>query len=69
MIRADKHVPPNPAHVAGNAKGEEMVQRKGREPGRDDQNKQGYRSARDATSVGAEHHGPILPIMPEMPPA
>ncbi len=65
---SDKN-PPTPTHVPGTHKGEELVQRRGREPGREVQGKKGYRSARDSTSVNADHHGPIDPRMPEMPPA
>lgn len=60
--------PPYPTHVAGVQKGEELVQRKGREPGR--QNGPGpYRSARDSTSLHPESRGPIDPRMPNIPPA
>ncbi|HEX3659358.1 MAG TPA: hypothetical protein VG433_01050 [Pirellulales bacterium] len=59
--------PPKPNHVAGTSKGEELVRKKGREPGRG--GKHGYRSARDSTSIGADAHGPIDPRMPDMPPA
>ncbi len=60
--------PPQPEHVPGTHKGEELVQKKGREPGRIDNNRQGYRTARDSTSVNPESAEPIDPRMPEMPP-
>ena len=61
--------PPKPIHVAGAHKGEELSIKRGREPGREERGKNGYRSARDSTSVNAEGRGPIDPRMPEMPPA
>lgn len=61
--------PPSPSHVPGTNKGEELVAKRGREPGRAEKGKKGYRSARDSTSVNADTHGPIDPRMPEMPPA
>lgn len=60
--------PPKPVHVAGTSKGEEYVQKHGREAGRGERGKNGYRSARDSSSVNTSK-GPILPTMPEMPPA
>jgi hypothetical protein len=60
--------PPAPVHVKGTSKGEELVLRKGKEPGRHEQDPHGYRSARDATSINAEHRAPIDPRMPNMPP-
>jgi hypothetical protein len=64
-----KHVtkPPNPDHVAGMHKGEELVLEKGHEAGRN--RGKYYRSARDSTSVNPELHGPIHPAMPSIPPA
>lgn len=56
-----------PSHTHGTPKGEELVRRKGREPGRDDRRFQ--RTARDSTSVGAGSKGPIDSRMPHMPPA
>jgi len=56
-----------PAHTPGTPKGEELVQRKGREAGRRD--KPPHRTARDSTSIRPEAHGPIDPRMPQMPPA
>jgi hypothetical protein len=61
--------PPKPHHVKGTPRGEERVQHKGREPGRDEHNPQGYRSARDATSIDPQAHEPIDPLMPSIPPA
>jgi hypothetical protein len=66
MMRKD---PPEPTHIPGTNKGEELVIKLGREPGRAVRGKRGYRSARDSTSLNAESRGPIDPRMPEMPPA
>ena len=60
--------PPKPIHVARTNKGEELATKLGREAGREEKGKNGYRSARDSTSVNADTHGPIDPRMPEMPP-
>lgn len=60
--------PPNPIHVPGVHRGEELVLKRGREPGRAERGKRGYRSARDSTSINSESRGPIDPRMPEMPP-
>jgi hypothetical protein len=71
----EKHQPPQPVHVKGTAKGEEMVLQKGAEPGRakpdmqGDQGRQPYRTARDSTSINPEHRNPIHPDMPNIPPA
>jgi len=55
-----------PSHVEGTPKGEELVQKKGREPGR---GKHGaHRTARDSTSVNPEGRAPIHPAMPHIPP-
>jgi hypothetical protein len=59
--------PPKPVHVPGMRKGEEEAL-KGREPGRSPDRKN-YRSARDSTGINPGHHGPILPVMPSIPPA
>ena len=61
--------PPKPTHVPGTNKGEEVVFHRGREAGRDVKGKNGYRSARDSTSINPDAHGPIDPRMPEMPPS
>jgi hypothetical protein len=59
--------PDLPAHTPGTPKGEEVVIRHGREPGRGDP--RAHRTARDSTSVNPEAHGPIDPRMPHLPPA
>jgi len=59
--------PDLPSHTPGTPKGEEYIERHGREPGRD--NPLHERTARDSTSVSPEKHGPIDPRMPHMPPA
>jgi hypothetical protein len=53
-----------PTHTPGTTRGEEMVLRKGPEPGRET----GTRTARDATSINAKARDPIDPRMPYMPP-
>jgi len=63
-----KKQPPPPVHVPGTAKGEEVMQKKGREPGRDPNAPSGYRAARDATSINPQHRDPIDPRMPCIPP-
>jgi hypothetical protein len=64
---ARRVTPDLPAHTPGTPKGEELVRRSGREPGR--QKKEPHRTARDSTSINAAAHGPIDPRMPQMPPA
>jgi len=59
--------PPEPVHVPGTTKGEELVLNKGREPGRG--GGRSHRTARDSTGIGAEQREPIDPRMPHMPPA
>jgi hypothetical protein len=54
------------AHTPGTPRGEERVQREGREPGREHA-KLG-RTARDATGVNAAARDPIDPRMPHLPP-
>lgn len=61
--------PPKPVHVKGTSRGEDRVKHHGREPGREDKNRQGYRTARDSTSVSSKHREPIDPRMPNIPPA
>lgn len=61
--------PPQPVHVPGTQKGEELVRNKGREPGREEDQPQGYRGARDSTSINASSRDPIDPRMPRIPPA
>jgi hypothetical protein len=56
-----------PSHTQGTPKGEELVRRQGREPGREKRHP--HRTARDSTSIRPDHHGPIDPRMPQMPPA
>lgn len=60
--------PPQPVHVPGTKRGEEMVLRDGREPGRE-KGQKAHRVARDATSICARARGPIHPAMPHLPPA
>jgi hypothetical protein len=59
--------PDLPAHTPGTPKGEERVQREGREPGRE--NAKLGRTARDATSINPNDRDPIDPRMPHLPPA
>jgi hypothetical protein len=56
-----------PGHTPGTPRGEELVRKIGREPGRDRPN-QG-RTARDATGINPEAREPIDPRMPNLPPA
>jgi hypothetical protein len=63
-----KHIkPPEPTHISGIHKGEEMVYHHGREEGRGCRGQ--YRSARDSTSINPEGRQPIHPAMPNIPPA
>jgi hypothetical protein len=55
-----------PSHTPGTPRGEELVRRYGREPGRE---AGPGRTARDSTSVNAESREPIDPRMPHLPPA
>jgi hypothetical protein len=66
-IFSDK--PPEPTHVFGAARGEQLVKRRGRERGRSDHDAQGYRNARDSTGLNAKARRPIDPAMPNIPPA
>lgn len=59
--------PLKPVHVAGIKRGEESVFQSGREPGRGGLKQ--YRAARDSTGINPEHHRPIHPAMPSIPPA
>lgn len=61
--------PPRPVHVAGTQKGEEMVRKRGREPGREEKGAPAYRGPRDSTSINPSDRGPIDPRMPSIPPA
>lgn len=54
-----------PAHVPGSRKGEEEIERRGKEPGREGPG----RTARDSTSINPDKAGPIDPRMPNIPPA
>ncbi len=58
---------PVPDHTPGTAKGEEQAL-SSREPGRNPDRKN-YRSARDSTGINPDKRNPILPIMPNIPPA
>lgn len=58
--------PPEPVHVAGMHKGEEQALNGSHEAGRGGRQ---YRGARDSTGINAEHHQPIDPAMPSIPPA
>lgn len=53
------------SHMEGTSRGEEVLQHKGPEPGRET----GTRTARDSTSISPDSKGPIDPRMPHMPPA
>jgi hypothetical protein len=48
-------------------KGEEFVLKKGHEPGRGGEDH--YRKSRDSTGINPDRHRPILPSMPNIPPA
>jgi hypothetical protein len=52
------------SHTPGTTRGEELVLKKGREPGREN----GTRTARDSTSINPKQHDVIDPRMPHMPP-
>lgn len=59
--------PPEPVHVPGTMRGEEVAVKTGKEPGRRDGRKN-YRSARDSTGINAADRQPIDPKMPSIPP-
>jgi hypothetical protein len=61
------HKPPDPVHVPGMHRGEELALKKGREAGRNGSGQ--YRTARDSTSINSSHEQPIHPAMPNIPPA
>jgi len=61
-----KHTPPQPIHIPGTGRGEQMVLDKGKEPGR---TKGNCHTARDSTGINAKQRGPIVPGMPHIPPA
>ncbi|HEX3801098.1 MAG TPA: hypothetical protein VH413_20570 [Verrucomicrobiae bacterium] len=62
-----KHTPPQPIHIPGTSRGEEMAIHKGKEPGRG--KGPGYRSARDSTGICAKEREPIIDVMAHIPPA
>ena len=57
-----------PNHVPGTNEGNEMLRKNGLEPGRH-RGGRSHRTARDSTSVRPEAEEPILPEMPNLPPA
>lgn len=61
-----KHTPPQPTHIPGTARGEQMVLDKGKEPGRGPA--PNCRTARDSTGINAKDREPIIPSMPHLPP-
>jgi hypothetical protein len=64
---AEREVRPDiSAHVPGTPRGEERVQKEGREAGRE--NVRLGRTARDSTSINAAARDPIDPAMPHLPP-
>ncbi len=66
--RPAKNPPPQPVHVEGMDKGEELARKKGKEPGRGEPDRKSYRTARDSTGVNAADREPIHPDMPDIPP-
>jgi len=64
-----------PAHDTGVGKGEEIVDRDGKEPGRQDKGTTGAgrpaggSTARDSTRINPDAENPIDPESPNMPPA
>lgn len=73
-VRASGEEPPEPDHVPGTGKGEEMTLKEGREAGREDRGTShadrpaGTRTGRDATTAAGDED-PIDPSSPPMPPA
>jgi hypothetical protein len=63
----NKHNLPQPIHVPGTGRGEQMVLDKGKEAGRGQTPHS--RSARDSTGINAKDREPIDPAMPHIPPA
>jgi len=61
--------PPQPVHIPGTNRGEELALNKGKEPGRTQGTTRNYRSARDSTGINPGKRRPILPDMPSIPPA
>lgn len=74
MVKQDT-TPDAPAHTPGTSRGEEKIEKEGKEPGRHDTSAEGTdrptgtSTARNSTSINAEEEGPIDPKMPNMPPA
>jgi hypothetical protein len=60
---------PKTNHVSGTHEGNALVQSSGREAGRRGEDGKHYRSARDSTSINPEAADPLLPEMPNIPPA
>ncbi|HEX4086792.1 MAG TPA: hypothetical protein VHY22_17900 [Chthoniobacteraceae bacterium] len=61
--------PPQPVHIPGTSRGEELALTKGKEPGRRGHAGRNYRGARDSTGINARNRRPIHPDMPSIPPA
>lgn len=59
--------PPEPTHVPGTHRGEELVTKRGREAGRKEDTP--HRTARDSTSINPGGEKPIDSRMPNIPPA
>jgi hypothetical protein len=59
--------PPEPVHVPGTMRGEEVSIKRGKEPGRL-AGRKNYRTMRDATGINADDREPIHPAMPHIPP-
>jgi hypothetical protein len=66
-MNPNPHKNPQPVHVPGTPKGEEMTLERGKEPGRG--GPRSYREARDSTGINPKTQGPIHPDMPNIPPA
>jgi hypothetical protein len=60
--------PPQPVHIPGTKRGEEMALEK-KEPGRKKTNTRNYRTARDSTGINARQRDPLISVMPNIPPA
>jgi hypothetical protein len=67
--RKDPMKNPQPVHVPGTMKGEELALHKGKEPGRGRHGGKGYRCSRDSTGIDPAGRRPIHPSMPNIPPA
>jgi hypothetical protein len=67
MKEKDRNPGTGPSHQEGTLKGEETVEKKGREPGRDE-NADSYRSARDSTGINPKMEESITPGSKTMPP-